>query len=1399
MGKLALAIGGAAIGAAFPVVGANIGFLAGSLLGQVLFPTVIRNQGPDLGDLNLTGSNYGRTISRGWGTNRYSSNMMWGKSVIETIETSSGGKGLLGPKVIQSRQVRVMSWASLFCAGPQDDVLKIWFDNKLVFDKTGQNAFTKEGLVFRFYSGDETQLPDPAWEADKGVDNVSANRGLCYIVFEDYNTEDHGNRPPKIEALITSNAQKADSVQFSDDITVAEGGLFDQTHLTETLAFDYNRRLIYVIGTTGSEFGHPAGIRVYNMDTLQEIRQVLETDILEDGGTIDLSGTNLFSVGADTGYIYAQAEASPQPFLKIDPDSLKEVGRLNPGAAAHTNIQYPTEITALRAGPNVHFLLFADYSFGGHNRFGIINADDMTGLLPSSSTLFHPPSGEPRVMRICAGVPEMQFATGWMTKQQNGQATQDLLIYKVTVRADARPLSDGFPFGVEVTLMDTIDPAIWGGTNVNADIVGPMLDEVDGGLVFVVDESATGGDFSTAFKWREGEGVVWATSLAWRTPIGIDGTSAHAYNKIEGQLLVGGPGSLVGMIDTVTGEIIVNGDDAALFTGGTGYNVGGQQFMDPVTNSIISLQTGGTPSWLGQVFLQRSTGLGVADSVIISEIGADVGYDPATEFDVTELTDLEAGFKISQQGSSRQAIELLMIARQFDAVESDYIIKFVKRGQDPVRTILKSNLVPVSTETWVAVPETITEETDLPETITVNFVDPDIDYQTNTMTANRITQPKPAVRTLAKPTLSLPITMTATEAKQLAEKILFTSWNERFGNRFIMAQEHLDLDPTDVVNIDLENGTILRSRLTDASVGINYTVEADAVRQDKTSYVSTTTSDGALGVPQQLPPPSGLTRLFMLDMPNLRDQDDTGGVSSRLPFAMAGFQLGWGGATLWDSPDGMTFEGTGAASYSEVTYGSTATALPATATPHQVDSLTQLQVFLTKGSISSVTQSQFEQDQNAALVWNSALLAWEIITFRDASLQSDGSYIISTMTRGRRGTDIFTEGHAIGDIFILLSTTTVQSFVMDLSRLNTGRFYKGVSVAGSVEDALIVGLTHTGSDLKPYAAVTLAAALDGGSNIDLSWVRRTRVGGPLANFTGVIPLAEETESYEVDIKTGPDGVVQRTLAPTTPAVQYDAADTITDWDAIAAILVPGDTDANDDSNNAATGTLGSEAAVQTMVKKYGAGSIEFSPTAFITPSQAQLTYPDIPAYTLGTGDFTIEGWLRLKSLTNTFITMASHYLDAGNQRGWILRTRDDSTAIQFIYHTDGTAAAIKSIYRAFAFAIDTQYHVAIVRRGTEMRLFVGGARQGDTFYAGTDNIHDSTQVLMLGNTTVSSGDHPLDGFVDDFRMVAGTAMYWDDFEPPAQSLLTRDQVTFEVFQMSAAVGRGFGREATIMV
>ena len=233
MATLALATAGAVIGGTlFGPAGVGPGFAAGTILGSILFPPDAI-EGPRLSDLKVSASTYGKPIPICYGTMRIGGNMIWGREIKER-DREVGGKG--GAATIEFSYFG--NFAMAFTEGPIVAILRIWADGKLILDLTGNSPVVSDVLLAgggkdfrdivvseieqgaleeaqlsgvnlgraRLYFGSETQLPDPWIQADKGVDDTPAYRGLSYIVFQDLPLEDFGNRYPQITAEIACDA-----------------------------------------------------------------------------------------------------------------------------------------------------------------------------------------------------------------------------------------------------------------------------------------------------------------------------------------------------------------------------------------------------------------------------------------------------------------------------------------------------------------------------------------------------------------------------------------------------------------------------------------------------------------------------------------------------------------------------------------------------------------------------------------------------------------------------------------------------------------------------------------------------------------------------------------------------------------------------------------------------------------------------------------------------------------------------------------------------------------------------------------------------------------------------------------------------------------------------------------
>lgn len=220
MSSLVLGVAGAAVG--FMVggpTGAQIGWGIGSMIGSSLtsLPDI---QGARLSDLKMQVSTYGAMRPILYGTNRVAGNVVWASDLIETShEEEAGGKG--GPSQSVTTYSYSIHAAVALCEGQISGVRRIWANGDLIMDaSTSNTGITGQSGNIRIYSGSETQVADSLLEAYLGAGNVPGYRGTAYVVFENLQLEKYGNRLPNLSfEVVADGAFSAAAIQYIDDIT----------------------------------------------------------------------------------------------------------------------------------------------------------------------------------------------------------------------------------------------------------------------------------------------------------------------------------------------------------------------------------------------------------------------------------------------------------------------------------------------------------------------------------------------------------------------------------------------------------------------------------------------------------------------------------------------------------------------------------------------------------------------------------------------------------------------------------------------------------------------------------------------------------------------------------------------------------------------------------------------------------------------------------------------------------------------------------------------------------------------------------------------------------------------------------------------------------------------------
>jgi hypothetical protein len=210
------------------------------------------------------------------------------------------------------------------------------------------------------------------------------------------------------------------------------------------------------------------------------------------------------------------------------------------------------------------------------------------------------------------------------------------------------------------------------------------------------------------------------------------------------------------------------------------------------------------------------------------------------------------------------------------------------------------------------------------------------------------------------------------------------------------------------------------------------------------------------------------------------------------------------------------------------------------------DSELVVRMFNNSANLSSMSDLSVLNGANAVAVLTPSG-EWEVLQYANATLNSDGTYTLTRLLRGQLGTEPYMgDPTPSGSRFIIYDTESfgvIQSTIDSLGVPQNLRYGPGTFEV-SDERYKDVTVTPQGVAYRPYAPVSLKVE-QSGSDLVLSWIRRTRFGGDSWTVLEV-PLSEETESYSVDILDD-NGDVIRTLTSTTPTLTYGSTDIVSDF------------------------------------------------------------------------------------------------------------------------------------------------------------------------------------------------------------------------------------------------------------
>jgi len=179
-------------------------------------------------------------------------------------------------------------------------------------------------------------------------------------------------------------------------------------------------------------------------------------------------------------------------------------------------------------------------------------------------------------------------------------------------------------------------------------------------------------------------------------------------------------------------------------------------------------------------------------------------------------------------------------------------------------------------------------------------------------------------------------------------------------------------------------------------------------------------------------------------------------------------------------------------------------------------------------------------------------------------------------------------------------------------------------------------------------------------------------------------------------------------------------------------------------------------AAQTINNGIALGSA-YGGSVYFDGTGDYISAPANAAFDFGTGDFTVEFWLNQNSVTGAQTLLDINY---GTAPSCTLQPSNGTMN----FYTNGTSTSIAS---SVADTAGVWRHYAIVRSGTTITMYRNGVSVGSATYSG--NVGNSSAIVYVGGSP-GGGGYYINGYISNFRIVKGTAVYTSAFTPPTAPL-----------------------------
>ncbi|MBB5277791.1 hypothetical protein HNR26_003880 [Rhizobium rosettiformans] len=1128
-----------------------------------------------LNDVRVSSASYGRGIPKIWGTMRVTGNMFWATDfreekvyVTQKGKQKSGGKGKMKGKKGKAQPVYkyYANFAMGLAEGPMADVLRIWADNNLIYNKlnpddddlvgpgfstrdqeeSGKRSMKSAGgkkgqggasgrFAWRFYAGDEQQMPDPFMEEQEGVGKVPAYRDLCYLMFQDFALEDFGNRIPTITAEVVSKVTRKPQLIIFENMEPPTKNWYRP---------DFGSKMIDIVrGTlfmTGLDENEDRVVRMWDMDTRKEVKRLKYVDVLPqtvphgEAATPMTSSTlgtrtwtkangndfEEFGTTPSGDLVLYKFEGNYGPILFMDPSSgkiIKSWGRSGniladiwngifaPGGA------FPIIGSGYYGNPVPYTLvyevfgrihIFDEY----YNKIGTIESEGRRTNYRQGSI------GTEQALLMTstdyAGVDRFNFYYAPVVGPYMGKTgtSKDLALGFEPSRAYETKLGQWPEVrGSKGDVLVMYDMAYIVGANCIGIIAGPA-----GGTPWVASMDIMTGKI----LWEKRlDGISWAH-------LNLNGfRSPKSYINTNGWTIEGGPYIVKIDFHLQTVDIQIGRE------GYTNVAMRDGRYYWSERDAMIGFATIGGEITPVIQYQDRK----VQDKVDIAQIVTDVAERVGIEPDRVRTSGIETqepllGYMFEQPVDARSVLEELANVYQFDCVETDNMLVFKMRGGAPLVTIQEEQLGVIEADIGTdneRLSETIQQAMELPERVTVSYYDPKNDYETGSQYFKRPGRPLPVMSTKEHLEVTFNMSLLSKDAKAMAKRILYAAWSERTTQEFRLPRDFLFLDASDVVTIQLKDGRAIECRITDMTMGANMELEVVSVANLAESYLHTATTEQPQGTVNQPGGSVAFATPMVANIPYIDDNHQNLNVKIGYYWGAGAHKPGFNFGMLQSRIEDTNWSTDG---YTQVDaiWGYTKQPVPPPANGWNIqDDETEINLIPAFDFNEQAQLWSWETipDEEWPSTQNMIIIGDEVILFKNAVENSDGSVTISALIRGYRGTIDAAYRHGNGDTWMIYTENSVHLASDSLEYLDKDQQF--IVNTGNVLAPFVASktLALTGGTERPLPVGNVRRTNLANGDVRIQWSRATRIGGAMSN-NGSVPLNEESERYYLFLLPG---------------------------------------------------------------------------------------------------------------------------------------------------------------------------------------------------------------------------------------------------------------------------------------